>query len=97
MDAVMPTEMPSEKLADQKQTIHESGAKELLSKKVIDLLGIPSRFLSTRVQEVWPNHYRVNVYVGQLGGLVKVAHSFFVTTDSQANIIQSSPQIKRHY
>jgi hypothetical protein len=93
----MTIETPSEKLADPKQTTQDSGLKKLIGRTVIELLGTPSRYMNTKVQEVWPNHYRVNVYVGQTGGLVKVAHSFFVTTDSEANILRSSPPIERHY
>jgi hypothetical protein len=93
----MPSKVPSDDLAELEQKAHESRSKELIGKTVISLLGTPSRYLNTRVQEVWPNHYRVNVYVSHPVGHVIVAHSFFVTTDSEANILQSSPPIKRHY
>src|SRR5439155_5711323 len=69
----------------------------LVREQVIHALGEPSDLLNVQVRPLWGAHYRVNVFVGINDGCAKISHSFFLVTDNDGNILESTPKIKRHY
>ena len=69
----------------------------IVGEQVMHNLGQPGDLHSIQVRKLWDDHYRVNVYVGNDAVTAKVAHSFFLVTDSNGNITTSTPTITRHY
>jgi hypothetical protein len=65
----------------------------LIGKHVVRSLGSPSDLLKVQVRPLGNDRYRVNVLVGKDASSGRIAHSFFLTTDSEGNIITSSPEI----
>lgn len=63
---------------------------ELISEQVTHALGNPANLLEVQVKMVWDDHYRVNVLTGPHLGNAQVAHSFFVVTDSNGNLLDST-------
>lgn len=69
----------------------------LVGKNVIDALGQPSDLHMVQVKKLWEDHYRVNVFIGADSGSAKVAHSYFLVTDGDGNIVASNPRIAKKY
>jgi hypothetical protein len=64
---------------------------------VMRVLGRPAGLHHVQARQVWTDHYRVNVFVGEGAASAKVAHSFFVAADADGKVIESSPAIARLY
>jgi hypothetical protein len=64
---------------------------------VINSLGQPGNLHMVQVRNLWEDHYRVNVFVGSDAGSAKVAHSYFLVTDVNGNIVTSNPKITKKY
>jgi hypothetical protein len=69
----------------------------VIGEQVIHILGEPRELLQMQVRLLWENSYRVNVFVGANAGSAKIAHSYFVKTDSDGIIVESIPRIKKQY
>jgi hypothetical protein len=68
-----------------------------IGQRVILALGKPDDLFQVQARELWERRYRVNIYVGPDAVSARVAHSYFLETDDDGNIIKSTPKIKRHY
>ncbi len=60
-------------------------------------LGQPGNLQLVQVRQLWEDRYRVNILVGVDAASVKVAHSFFLETDGDGNVVASTPRITRQY
>jgi len=69
----------------------------LIGKNVLHALGQPADLRKVQVRRLWEDHYRVNVFVGVDAASTKVAHSYFLVTGSEGNIIASTPAIAKQY
>jgi hypothetical protein len=69
----------------------------LIGKNVLHALGQPADLRKVQVRRLWENHYRVNVLVGVDAASIRVAHSYFLVTGSEGNIIASTPAIAKQY
>jgi hypothetical protein len=69
----------------------------LIREQVIQALGKPTDLRNVQVRKVWQGHYRVNVIVGENGGSVRVANSYFVVIDSEGSLITATPTITKQY
>jgi ribosomal protein L19 len=69
----------------------------LVREQVIHKLGEPGDLLNVQVRLLWDARYRVNVFVGASATCARISHSFFVLTDSDGNILESTPKIKRQF
>jgi hypothetical protein len=49
------------------------------------------------VRQLWEQHYRVNVLVGVNLASARVAHSYFLVTDGDGNVVTAEPKLSRHY
>jgi hypothetical protein len=58
-------------------------------------LGEPGDLLRVLIRPLWGNCYRANVFVGADAASGRVANSYFLTTDGEGNILESTPQITR--
>jgi len=68
-----------------------------VGERLLQTLGTPGDFLKVQVRRIWENSYRVNVFVGADISAAKVAHSYFLRTDENGKIVESSPRITRQY
>jgi len=64
---------------------------------VMNVLGRPSNLQRVQVQQVWQDHYRVNIFVGADAVSATVAHSYFLVTDDSGKIVRSTPAIGKQY
>jgi hypothetical protein len=69
----------------------------LLQERVMHVLGLPTELLKVQVKPLWGDYYRVNVLVGPDAASAKVAHSYFLMADADANIITCTPKITKVY
>ncbi|MBI3410918.1 MAG: hypothetical protein HY040_21500 [Planctomycetes bacterium] len=69
----------------------------LVGEQVIHILGAPGDLLSVQVRPLWGTNYRVNVFVGVAITYARLIHSFFLVTDGEGNILESTPKIVHQY
>jgi len=67
-----------------------------LGKHVLRSLGQPAGQYHVQIRQLWPEHYRVNIFVG-LHVSTRIAHSYFLVTDKDGNVLHSTPAITRQY
>jgi hypothetical protein len=70
---------------------------DLIGEQVVHLLGTPVDLLRVQVRWVGGDRCRVNVFVGKDVISGRIAHSFYLTTDGEGNILTSSPAVARAY
>jgi hypothetical protein len=68
--------------------------KARIAERVLSALGHSNDCRTVQVRPLWAYNYRVNVLVGADAVSATIAHSYFVETDLEGNIIQSTPRIK---
>jgi hypothetical protein len=71
--------------------------RDVIGEQVIHLLGSPPGLFKVQVRPLWGNCYRVNIFVGADAASVRVAHSYFLKTDSDGNITAPAPKITKEY
>ena len=67
----------------------------LITKQVLHVLGEPRNLLKVQVWPLWDGYYRVNVLVGEDPSCFKIVHSYFLETDGEGNIVDSTPKLGR--
>jgi hypothetical protein len=67
--------------------------KARIADRVLSALGHCSDCRTVQVKPLWAYNYRVNVLIGTDAVSAKIAHSYFVETDLEGNIIESTPRI----
>jgi hypothetical protein len=92
--------MPSAQEREQHREMEQHKRETLnavIGEQVINILGEPGNLLQTQVRLLWNNSYRVNLLVGADVTCAKVANSYFIKTDSDGNILESTPKITKQY
>lgn len=92
----MPRKQPVEELTEPKRE-EPQAPPPALGAHVLTALGRPDDLLRVHVRELWQDHYRVNVYVGPNAACARVAHSYFVVSDTEGQIVAATPLITRQY
>lgn len=92
----MPTKQKDVQQADQENQQRRQ-LNAVVGDHVIQTLGRPAELREVQVRRLWAENYRVNVLVGADAASVKVAHSYFLVTDSDGKILASTPKISRCY
>lgn len=69
----------------------------VVGKQVMDILGQPLNLQRVQVRQLWDDHYRVNVFIGQDATACTVAHSYFLTVDGAGHIVASNPKIVKQH
>src|SRR5262245_62453066 len=69
----------------------------IIREAVMESLGEPANLLRAEARLLWENYYRVNVFVGRDVASARVAHSFFVSSDGNGKVLDSTPPITRRY
>jgi hypothetical protein len=64
---------------------------------VMHALGEPAGLHTTQVRWLWENCYRVNVLVGADATCARIVHSYFLVTDGDGKILDSTPRLTRRY
>jgi hypothetical protein len=90
----IPKNAPETELADRKREPRQQSAE--IREHVLRTLGRPGRLHQVQVRPLWPEHCRVNVFVGDAAS-AKIAHSYFLVADSDGNVVESIPRITRQY
>jgi len=75
----------------------QDNLKALLGEQILHALGEPRNLLRVQVCQLWPRHYRVNVLIGADITSARVAHSYFVESDSDGIIARAVPKIAKLY
>ena len=86
---------------DQQHTDPEEQERQqrnaVIGNHVLHTLGRPGDLHRVQVRPLWEDRYRVNILVGTDAVSAKLAHSYFLVTDSDGNIVASTPKITRQY
>jgi hypothetical protein len=92
----MQTKQPAEHQADDAKRVRKQ-LRSIIGEQVIHVLGQPSGLQRVQVRKLWDDRYRVNIYIGPDPTSAIVAHSFFLVTDAEGNIIAATPRITKQY
>jgi hypothetical protein len=65
----------------------------VIAEQVIHGLGSTAVPHRVQVRSLWGDFFRVNVLVGADAASLKVANSFFLKTDSEGKIVESTPKM----
>jgi hypothetical protein len=68
-----------------------------IGKYVLHTLGKPEQLHTVQVRQLWEGHYRVNILTGPDAASLKVAHSYFLETDRDGNVLACTPSLTRQY
>ena len=69
----------------------------IIGEQVMHILGRPDGLHRVQVRELWEDCYRVNVFTGPDAASAIVAHSYFLVTDGEGNIITANPKITKQH
>ena len=69
----------------------------VIGSHVMQTLGQPGDLHRVQVRSLWDCHFRVNIFVGPDAASAKVAHSYFLVTDKEGNILASMPKLGKEY
>ena len=92
----MPTTSQREPDRDAAQQDQERLNRQI-GKRVLRALGEPGDLQQVQVRPLWEEYYRVNVLVGADRASAKVAHSYFLATDRDGNIVTATPRLTKRY
>jgi len=69
----------------------------LVGEQVMQTLGEPANLLQVQVRVLWEHYYRVNIFVGAHSACATIAHSYFIQTDRDGMIVESTPRLVKKY
>jgi hypothetical protein len=81
----------------QRESREREQANAAIGNRVLHTLGQPGDLHRVQVRALWEDHYRVNVFVGPDAASAKVAHSYFLVTDADGNLLACTPKLTRQY
>jgi hypothetical protein len=91
------TEPKEKDVAAQTETTAGQRLEALILQQVMQQLGQPAGRVRVQVRKLWEERNRANVFTGPEVGLEVIAHSFFLTTDDNGNIVAATPRITKQY
>ena len=83
---------PSRQQAGLAKGMDES-LRNVIAEQVIHRLSQPKNMLAIHIHKLWTDRYRANVFVGANFATSTLLRSFFLVTDGDGNITQSTPTI----
>lgn len=92
----MATKQQAKQHVEQVHQKHEQRSTQI-GVEVMRQLGQPEALRRVDVRQLWSCHYRVNVLVGESNATARVAHSFFLVTDEDGNVLRAEPELSRQY
>jgi hypothetical protein len=69
----------------------------IIGEQVLHILGAPCGSCRVKVHKLWKDNYRVNILTGPNVVSAVIAHSYFLVTDGEGNIVTSNPTITNQY
>jgi hypothetical protein len=69
----------------------------LIRQQVLQILGTPPGWHAVQVRPLWGDYFRVNVLTGENITCFTIDHSFFLLTDGEGGVIESSPPMVKRY
>jgi predicted NBD/HSP70 family sugar kinase len=81
----------------KQQNEGEQPVNAMIGTQVLGALGQPGDLHGVQVRQLWEDHYRVNILVGDDAASLRIAHSYFLVADGDGNILASTPGITRQY
>jgi hypothetical protein len=90
----MPSAQTGEPRKDRERQDGEN-QENMIRGQVLRTLGETGGLGRVQVRSLWGNFYRVNVVVGDDPGCAKITRSYFLETDGEGNIVESTPRIVR--
>ena len=90
----MPAAPTDESCGDNEDQGREKRTGVILS-RILRTLGPAGGLGRVQVRPLWGNYYRVNVLGAEDSGCVKIATSYFVKTDGEGNITESTPLLTK--
>jgi hypothetical protein len=91
------TSKPEPEPKDALAQVMRDTQDELIREQVLHRLGAPGDLLNVDIRRLWSDRFRVNVFVGSSYSSARISDSFFLTTNPDGMIIDSSPKIARLY
>ena len=67
--------------------------KSVIRNRVLRSLGEPGGLGRVQVRALWDNYYRVNIFIEENPGCIRIAGSYFVEADDAGNIVASTPEL----
>jgi hypothetical protein len=67
----------------------------VITRHVMQALGIPAELQRVQVRRLWGDRYRVNVFVGKDIAATRIANSYFLTADKDGNIVEAMPTLPK--
>jgi hypothetical protein len=65
---------------------------------IMAALGRPTSFNRIDVHELWKDHYRVNIVIGEVDSFNwRIAHSYYVVADKDGKICATTPRLQKTY
>jgi hypothetical protein len=68
----------------------------VVGNNVARALGPPEEGRQVQVRELWGRHYRVNILIRADAANTRIAHSYFLVSDDEGNVVESTPPITKH-
>jgi hypothetical protein len=84
----------------ERQTGEAAAAERVVDRirqQVLETLGTPPGWHLVQVRPLWADYFRVNVLVGQSSTCFTIGHSFFLLTDGDGGLLESSPAMVNKY
>jgi hypothetical protein len=92
----MSTKPQEEPVKEQKHQQRQQ-LSAAIGRHVINALGQPHDLHRVHVRQLWDDRYRVNILLGLDAASARIAHSYFLVTDGNGNIVESAPKITKEY
>jgi len=92
----MQTKQQAEHQADGEKRVRQQ-LNSIIGEQVMHSLGQPGDLQRIQVRKLWDDRYRVNIYIGPDTTSAIVAHSYFLVTDTEGNIVAANPKITKKY
>lgn len=80
-----------------RETFKQETMKSLLREQLLHALGEPTDLLRVQIRPLWGVRYRANVFTGAGIDVARISYSFFLITDGDGNIVQSTPKLERRH
>jgi hypothetical protein len=68
----------------------------VVGNNVARALGATEEGQQMQVRELWGRHYRVNILIREDAACTRIARSFFLVSDDEGNVVESTPPITKH-
>jgi|LSQA01.1.fsa_nt_gi hypothetical protein len=90
-------ESPEGELQSDEENRERASVGGRIRSRTLSLLGRPPHLIDVVVRLLWDHCYRVNVLTGPDASNLIVAHSYFVQSSPEGDILSANPPIQKLY